>query len=71
MQLQKQRIEHWLRPAGLKGMMANARLLDIRMFSGKDDALEAARGPSRLEVACGRCRASFTSRHPRWTKLSF
>jgi len=36
-----------------------------------DDAVEAARGLSRLEVACGRCRAPFTSRHPRWTKLSF
>ena len=32
-------------------MMPNARLLDIRRFSGKDDAVEATRAVSRLEAA--------------------
>jgi hypothetical protein len=36
---------------GFQSMMPNARLLDIRRFSGKDDAVEATRALSRLEAA--------------------
>ena len=36
---------------GFQHMMPNARLFDLRRFTGKDDALEAARAVSRLEAA--------------------
>ena len=36
---------------GFQSMMPNARLLDIRRFSGKDDAVEATRALSRVEAA--------------------
>ena len=36
---------------GFQSMMPNARLLDIRRFSGMDDAVEATRALSRLEAA--------------------
>jgi hypothetical protein len=39
---------------GFQSMMPNARLLDIRRFSGKDDAVEATRALSRLEAAIPR-----------------
>jgi hypothetical protein len=36
---------------GFQHMMPNARRLDLRRFTGKDDAVEAARALSRLEAA--------------------
>lgn len=36
---------------GFQHMMPNARLFDLRRFTGRDDALEAARALSRLEAA--------------------
>jgi hypothetical protein len=36
---------------GFQHMLPNARLFDLRRFTGKDDALEAARAVSRLEAA--------------------
>jgi hypothetical protein len=36
---------------GFQHMMPNARLFELRRFTGKDDALEAARALSRLEAA--------------------
>ena len=36
---------------GFQSMMPNARLLDLRRFSGRDDAVEATRALSRLEAA--------------------
>ena len=36
---------------GFQHMMPNARLFDMRRFTGKDDALEAAQAVSRLEAA--------------------
>jgi hypothetical protein len=36
---------------GFQHMMPNTRLFDLRRFTGRDDALEAARALSRLEAA--------------------
>ena len=36
---------------GFQNMMPNARLLELRRFTGKDDAMEAARAVTRLEAA--------------------
>jgi hypothetical protein len=36
---------------GFQHMMPNARLFDLRRFTGKDDAVEAARALSRLEAS--------------------
>jgi hypothetical protein len=36
---------------GFQHMMPNARLFELRRFTGKDDAVEAARAVSRLEAA--------------------
>jgi hypothetical protein len=36
---------------GFKHMMPNARLFDLRRFTGRDDAVEAARALSRLEAS--------------------
>jgi hypothetical protein len=36
---------------GFHYMMPNARLIDLRRFTGRDDAVEAARALSRLEAA--------------------
>lgn len=36
---------------GFQFMMPNAKLVDLRRFSGKDDAVEATRALSRLEAA--------------------
>lgn len=36
---------------GFQHMMPNARLFELKRFSGRDDAVEATRASSRLEAA--------------------